>query len=78
MPEPTAQFLRQHLPWYSAAQHEEDTGRRVLTLDDRELGWHRAPISHIHDDEVGLSRVRLGKRLQIADFNRGDLRVTGA
>ena len=23
----TVQFLRQHLPWYSAAQHEEDAGQ---------------------------------------------------
>ena len=27
-----------------ARQHDEDTGRLVLTLDDGELGWHRAPI----------------------------------
>ena len=59
-------------------KHDEDTGRRVLTLDDRELGWHRAPISRIHDDDVGLSHGRLGKRLQIVDFNGRDLSAARA
>jgi len=54
---------------FQARKHDEDTGRRMLTLDHRELGWHHAQTSRIHDEDVGLSHGRLGKRVQIIDFN---------
>jgi hypothetical protein len=61
-----------------ARKNDEDTSRLVLTPDDRQLGWHRAPISRIHDDDVGLLHRRLGKRFEAVDFNGDDLGATSA
>ena len=47
----------------------------MLTLDDRKFGRHRAPISRVHDDDVGLPHNRLGKGLQIVAM---DMRVISA
>src|SRR5262245_56499586 len=57
----TAQFLRQHLPWYSAAQHEEDTGqagaiRHTRASAARPRWWKRQKRFEKFPQRVGQQR----------------------
>src|SRR5688572_31850100 len=38
-----------------ARKHDEDAGRRMLALDDGELGRHGDQIARVHHNHVGLS-----------------------
>jgi hypothetical protein len=81
----TAEFLRQHLPWYSAAQHEQDAGqtsaiRHTRPSAVRPRGWNRQKRFDKFPQRVGqqhtptLQAPQLIKRVLSSRFCYAPLR----
>ena len=71
----TTQFLRQHLPWYSAAQHEQDAGQARAIRHTRPPAvwprwWSRQKRFDEFPQRVGLQRGGHKRTLRAPQLSR--------